>query len=45
VNRLLKLGPSPTKSKSSIASATKRWKEWWEQNDPDLEKLKIAAAQ
>ncbi len=43
VNRLLKLGPSPTKNKYTIASATKRWKEWWEQNDPELEKLKAAS--
>jgi hypothetical protein len=42
VTRLLKLGPSPTTNKSSVASATKRWKEWWEQNDPELEKLRAS---
>jgi hypothetical protein len=42
VNRLIKLGPSPTKSKTLIASASKKWTDWWEKNDPHLEKLKAA---
>jgi len=43
VNRLVKLGPTPTKSKAAIASASKKWTDWWDKNDPELEKLKAAA--
>ena len=43
VNRLVKLGPTPTKSKAAIASASKKWTDRWDKNDPELEKLKAAA--
>ncbi len=43
VNRLLKLGPTPSTAKWRIETATQKWKEWWAQNDPELEKLKNAS--
>ena len=42
VKSLLKLGPPSTTSKQSIANASRKWTEWWDKNDPDLEKLKTA---
>jgi hypothetical protein len=42
VNRLIKYGPNPTSSKRSVETASKRWTEWWEDNDPELENLRAA---
>jgi hypothetical protein len=40
VNGLLKLGPTPTSNKKAIETATQKWGDWWEKNDPDLGKLR-----
>jgi hypothetical protein len=41
VNKLVKFGPNPTAKKKGIQTASQKWTDWWEQNDPDLEKLKV----
>jgi hypothetical protein len=40
VSKLLKLGPNPTSSKKAVEAAVKKWRDWWEQNDADLGKLR-----
>src|SRR5262249_45160129 len=40
LNRFLRFGQPPTSNKKTIATATEKWNDWWEHNDPDLGKLR-----
>src|SRR5262249_40563312 len=40
VGRLTRLGPEPTATKKSVATAVQKWTDWWDKHDPNLAQLK-----
>jgi|SRR5581483_11455690 len=40
VKTLMKLGPKATANKKIIETASQKWTDWWDENDPKLAKLR-----
>jgi len=40
VKTLMKLGPKATANKKIIDTASQKWTDWWDENDPSLAKLR-----